>query len=187
MFVFQPPNSPHCNVKDTCIFPSLSKIVTWEQASTNGSNVLEGEQLNICVSNAWEKLKEETISRAYLHNHQIACAIARDHGGDDFVKEAGGGGLHCGVSKHAIPYYKNDNNVPSGVYVAEEQCEDLLNSMQNSTWKYDVPDVNEYNPSEYLNESEKYFFLENLPNSDPMWENIAVDLFIGNYADKILE
>ena len=49
MLVQQPPQSPLTNVKDTCLFPSLSRRVTFNQSNLYNSKVLDGEELNSCV------------------------------------------------------------------------------------------------------------------------------------------
>ena len=105
MFVFQPPNSPHANVKDMSLFAAMSKRVTWQKTATNISRVLDSSELCKCIDSAWENLGLDTISRAYLHHHQVVNAIARDKGGDEFITEKGG--LHCGVQKHAVHYFEN--------------------------------------------------------------------------------
>jgi hypothetical protein len=188
MFVPQPPNSPHVNVQDMSIFPAMSKAVTWQRILRNVDKVLEGEELNDCVQNAWNNLSCATIARAYLHHHQIVNAIARDEGGDDFIKEKGG--LHCGVRKHAVHYFDNEESTePSGVYVVDEVCESADDTLLAQTpidpitgtrrWKYPVPQVSQYNPLEYLNVHEKNCLVENLPISSHLWESMAVDLLCG--------
>ena len=43
MIVRQPSQSPLTNVKDTCVFPSLSKEVSWQQSDIYNSKVLDPE------------------------------------------------------------------------------------------------------------------------------------------------
>ena len=75
------------------------------RTATNISRVLDSSELCKCIDSAWENLGLDTISRAYLHHHQVVNAIARDKGGDEFITEKGG--LHCGVQKHAVHYFEN--------------------------------------------------------------------------------
>ena len=89
MIVPQPPNSPICNVKNACIFPALSKAVSSIQATIYNNKMLEGDEINTCVQQAWTQLPKTTISRTYLHHHQIVAAIVRDNGGEDFMTEPG--------------------------------------------------------------------------------------------------
>ena len=50
MLVRQPPQSPLTNVKYTCFFPSLSKTVNLNQSNIFMNKVLDGEELNLCVT-----------------------------------------------------------------------------------------------------------------------------------------
>ena len=87
MLVRQPPQSPLTNVKDTCLFPSLSKTVSWNQSNLYNNKLLDGEDLNNCVQLAFENLPLDTIARSYLGHHQMVCAIVKDQGGDQHMKE----------------------------------------------------------------------------------------------------
>ena len=87
MLVRQPAQSPTTNVKDTCIFPSLSKSVSWIQSAIYNNKVLEGEEINNCVIRSFNDLPLSTIARSYLNHHQMVCAIVHDEGGDDHMRK----------------------------------------------------------------------------------------------------
>jgi hypothetical protein len=107
MLVFQPSQSPLTNIKDACIFPAMSKFVTAEQQGIkNGSHYLEGEELWKLVTDCWQQFPEETIARAFAGHHQIVNAMASCDGGDEFTKESGNGGLHCGIRRHYVPFFE---------------------------------------------------------------------------------
>ena len=42
IFRFQPSQNPESNVKDSCVFPSLSRLVTMEQGRPNRSYIFKG-------------------------------------------------------------------------------------------------------------------------------------------------
>ena len=59
MLVRQPPQSPLTNVKDTCLFPSLSKAVSWHQSNLYNNY---GEEFNNCVQQAFIDLPLSTVA-----------------------------------------------------------------------------------------------------------------------------
>ena len=167
MLVPQPPNSPITNIKDAAIFPSLSKKVSSIQATIYHNKVLENDEINRCVQRAWNELPNTTISRAYLHNHQIAAAIVKDNGGDNFMIERGG--LHCGVRCHATPLYDEEGRRQIGIYVAEEIIEE---EGERRPWKYQIPDVRDCDILSYLNRSELRFLHDNIDHETQLWTEI---------------
>ena len=100
MYVRQPPQSPLTNVKDTCIFPSLSKSVSWNQSSLYGNKLLDGKELNNCVVEAYNNLSLKTIARSYLGHHQMAAASVEDNGGNQHMRR--NNGLHCNIRKNSV-------------------------------------------------------------------------------------
>jgi hypothetical protein len=190
LFTFQPPNSPLTNVKDACIFPAMSKSVTWEQAATNGSLVLEGEQLWECVQRVWQKLEHDVIGRSYLGHHQIVNAIVRDKGGDQFVRDKKG--MHFGVRKLSVPYYDGDATVPAGVHVVEMPDTVATDELDRNGWKYPVPDVSNKRVGKYLSRAELTLLEEHLPCDTREWERIAAhNLTVfeaeGDFVDAVLD
>jgi hypothetical protein len=103
IFTFQPSNYPLTNVKDYCIFPAMSKAVTAKQGLKNGSLVIDKEEIWGYVEELYEELALETIARAYSSHHQVASAIADDHGGDAFVREKKA--LHFKMRVNSVPFY----------------------------------------------------------------------------------
>jgi hypothetical protein len=83
---FQPPNSPITNVKDACIFPSLSKRITAEQGLSNGGRVFTPGQLWAAVQKAWKEFPLDVIGRSYVMHHQVVNAIVDCKGGDGFLR-----------------------------------------------------------------------------------------------------
>ena len=165
MIVPQPPNSPICNVKNACIFPALSKAVSSIQATIYNNKMLEGDEINTCVQQAWTQLPKTTISRTYLHHHQIVAAIVRDNGGDDFMTEPGG--LHCGVRSNSIPIYDEENSSTIGISVNEVLEPNVDEQLQNAarpTWKYPIPNVEGEHILSCLNSSELRFLHNSLPH-----------------------
>jgi hypothetical protein len=53
----QPSQSPITNVHNACIFPMMSKSVSWEQAIVFGCRLLRGEQLYNSVMRVWDDKK----------------------------------------------------------------------------------------------------------------------------------
>jgi hypothetical protein len=114
IFMFQPSNSTLTNVKDFCIFPAMSKAVTAKQGLKNGSLVIDKEEIWSYVEEVYGELALETIARAYSSHHQVASAIADDHGGDAFVREKKA--LHFKMRVNSEPFYdKLDSKYPRGV------------------------------------------------------------------------
>ena len=169
MLVRQPPQSPLTNVKDTCLFPSLSKTVSWNQSNLYNSKVLDGEELNNCVQLAYENLPVTTIARAYLGHHQMVCAIANDQGGDQHVKEKDG--LHCNVRRKSVVTYDDNNSTPTGIFVAEQPVGATVHE-QTVGWKYPVPDVSAHEILR-LNTTELNFLEVHLPRNSHDWATVA--------------
>lgn len=73
----QPPNSPHANTKDMCVFPALSKRASAEQGlASKGSNALkEGDELWNIVQKTWNEYSLDAIARSHAVHHQAAAAV----------------------------------------------------------------------------------------------------------------
>ena len=99
MLVQQPPNSPMCNVKDAYIVPAMSKAFLSIHAATYNNKLLDGDDINNCVQQAWRDLPTTTILIAYLHDHQNANAI--------FFYNAARG-LHYSVCCYSLPIYDKE-------------------------------------------------------------------------------
>ena len=169
MLVRQPSQSPLTNVKDTCIFPSLSKAVTWHQSEVYNNKVLDGEELSKCVSNAYNNLPIDTVARSYLGHHQIVNAIVKDNGGDDHMRVRGG--LHCNVRRKSVIMYEEGTTTPSGIFVAEEEEGETVEE-QTRKWKYKKPDVSNRSIIN-LNATELNFFEQHLPRDCDLWMEVA--------------
>ena len=169
MYVRQPPQSPLTNVKDTCIFPSLSKAVSWHQSDLYSNKVLDGTELNMCVEKAYSNLQNNTIARSHLGHHQMVAAIVRDNGGDLHMREKNG--LHCGVRKQSIVMYDENSTTPSGIFVAEQPVGETVEE-QSRGWKYIVPDVSDRSTT-ILNRTETNFLEHYLPRNNETWQEVA--------------
>lgn len=140
MIKFQPSNSPHTNVKDMCVFPTLSKQVTALQGLSKKSLVLEGEELFRLAKQAWDELELSTIARSYAGHHQIVNAIAQSKGGDDFLREKGG--LHCGIRQAFVACYKSEtSSEPCGVRLVDSYDDVPDDVLKGMPLKYPKPDV----------------------------------------------
>ena len=129
MFEFQPSQSPITNVKDACIFPTLSKDVSQQQAIAYGSHVLQDEELWRAAESSWANMPLSTIARAYAGHHQIVTAILEHAGSNEFLRQRGG--MHYGIRKR---------------YAATEEGVDVVfvdttaNDIDASVLKYEPPD-----------------------------------------------
>jgi len=59
---FQPANSPLTNANGACVFPCMSKAATADQGLSNGSVVLQAEELWSTVQKVWNNLLLDTIA-----------------------------------------------------------------------------------------------------------------------------
>jgi hypothetical protein len=123
ILLFQPFDYPLTNVKDYCIFPAMSKAVTVKQGLTNGSLVIDNEELWSYVLELYNELPLMTIARSYTSHHQVANAMADDQGGDALVREKKV--QHFGIRQLSAPYYDNEEaKEPSGVEMIQSiDCE----------------------------------------------------------------
>jgi hypothetical protein len=167
---FQPSNSPLTNIKDSCIFPAMSKAVTAKQGLINGSLLIDNEELWSYVEQVWEEFPLETIARAYAGHHQVVNAIAHDEGGDDFVRVKKA--LHFGIRKHCVPYYDNEEaEEPSGVEMIQSiDCGDT------NRLRYKNPDVSELDMADFLSEQELGVLFENLEEETDAWMQVSTAL-----------
>jgi hypothetical protein len=149
----------------------MLKDVTAEQGLIIGSYVLEGEQLWQYVKRVWEKMELSTIARTYAGHHQIVNAIVKCKGNANFAKDQKG--LHCGIRKMYIPYYKSENEEqPSGVKVFE--CNDTVDAR---SLKYEMPDVSGYSSKDIaklLSQQELEVIMDDLPTDCPEWQQYSV-------------
>jgi hypothetical protein len=136
MLKFQPSSSPVRNVKDDCVFPALSKHVSWQQGISKGSQVFTPDELWTAVTKCWNEFPLDTLARACVRHGQIASAIAHCQGGDDFVREWNG--LHCGVRNCCVTVC-NEEGKPTGVEVVQAHEED--ESVCRRQLRYEPPDV----------------------------------------------
>lgn len=100
IFKFQPSQCPILNVSDACIFPSLSKTVSSNQAIQFDGNrkILQGDAIWNAASDAWNEMPLSTIARSYTGHAQIATAVI-EFAGDIAAFTRGAGCLHNGVRK----------------------------------------------------------------------------------------
>ena len=168
-WTMQPANTPLSNVMDAAIFPALAKVGTALQGIMNGGRYLQCEKIWEVLEKAWNEYPEDKIVRAFVHHAQVAAALFECNGGDDFVKERNG--LSFGVRKVCRPYY-GDNDTgeedsldlsslaprqladAKGVVVEEIFDGVDIDSAAVKKLKYDLPDMQQHNISEYLSYNE---------------------------------
>jgi hypothetical protein len=141
---FQPPNSPIPNVKDACIFPSLSKRISAEQGLSNGGCLYAQDQLWQAIKLAWEMFPLDTISRSYIMHHQVVNAIASCEGGDDFLRAKSY--FHANVRQCCVSTV-DDEGVPTGVEVVTA-LEESIDIVDRRKFVYGKPSsLTSYDPS----------------------------------------
>ena len=87
-------------MKDSCVFPILSRLVTKEQGRFNRSYILKGEDMWKTVMKCWEEITNEVLAREYSLHRQIVNAMIVNNGKNYFLYEKGG--LHFGYRKQFI-------------------------------------------------------------------------------------
>ncbi len=177
----QPAQSPLTNIDDFCIFPAMSKMVTNKQGNSNASKVLQTEQLWDFIQTCWNEFPLETVAHAYAGHHQIVNAIARDEGGDAFVREKKV--LHFGIRKHCIPFFEGKNTeVATGVELVD--CLEYDGEPSACNLRYNIPDVSELDMADFLNEQELHCLGNHLDNQQPEWFHIQNAIFQQRLAEE---
>ena len=167
-FTYQPPNSPTTNNCDAAVFPSMAKEGSALQGILNGSRYLNPDKLWEVLQAAWEKYPEDRIARTFVFHSQIAAAIYKCEGGDEFNQERNG--LSFGVRKVCRPWFGDDDDgggdsdldltsltprqlsTARGV-VVEEVIEGVDVDAARKL-KYDVSDMRQYDIGEWLTSNE---------------------------------
>jgi hypothetical protein len=142
---FQPPNSPITNVKDACIFPSLSKRITAEQGLSNGGRLFSPDQLWEAIKACWREFPLDVIARSYVMHHQVVNAIASCQGGDQFLRDKSY--FHANVRKCCVSTM--EGGVPTGVEVVTAL--EPIETDNARKFVYPKPDVSAYDPSSLTN------------------------------------
>jgi hypothetical protein len=155
---FQPPNSPITNVKDACIFPSLSKRITAEQGLSNGGRLFSPDQLWGAIKLAWESFPLDTIARSYVMHHQVVNAIASCEGGDGFMREKSS--FHANVRKCCVSTVDEEGRPTQPV------------NFDSRKFVYPKPDVSSHDPSS-LTEAELELLYKETPVSHPLFGGIS--------------
>jgi hypothetical protein len=163
---FQPPNSPITNVKDACIFPSLSKRISAEQGLSNGGRVFSQDQLWEAIQSCWRDFPLDVIARSYVMHHQVVNAIASCAGGDQFLRDKSY--FHANVRKCCVNTV-DEEGAPTGVEVVT-----ALEPIETDGRKfvYSKPDVSAYDPSS-LTEAELDVLYQELPSDHPLFGPIS--------------
>jgi hypothetical protein len=161
----QPPNSPITNVKDACIFPSLSKRISAEQGLSNGGRLFSQAQLWDAIQLAWYAFPLDVIGRSYVMHHQVVNAIAQCEGGDQFLRDKSY--FHANVRKCCVSTM--EDGVPTGVEVVT-----ALEPIETDGRKlvYPKPDVSSYDPSG-LTEAELDLLYQETPVNHPLFGPIS--------------
>jgi hypothetical protein len=162
---FQPPNSPITNVKDACIFPSLSKRISAEQGLSNGGNLFSQDQLWQAIKLAWETFPLDVIARSYIMHHQVVNAIAACEGSDEFLREKSS--FHANVRKCCVSTMEDGR--PTGVEVVTA-LEPV--NFDSRKFVYPQPEVSSYDPAK-LTEAELDLLYKETPADHPLFDGIA--------------
>jgi hypothetical protein len=165
----QPPNSPITNVKDACIFPSLSKRITAAQGLSNGSHLLSQDQLWDVIQGCWNAFPLDVIVRSYVMHHQVVNAIASCQGGDQFLRDKSY--FHANVRKCCVSTV-DDDGCPTGVEVVTALEQSIDTDLDSRKFVYRKPDVSAYDPSS-LTESELELLFKEVPVDHPLFGPIS--------------
>jgi hypothetical protein len=166
---FQPPNSPITNVKDACIFPSLSKRISAAQGLSNGGRLFSQDQLWEAIQDCWNAFPLDTIGRSYVMHHQVVNAIASCQGGDQFLRDKSY--FHANVRKCCVSTVDEEGR-PTGVevFTALEESTDI--DTPTRKFVYSKPDVSAYDPSS-LTEPELDLLYQETPVDRALFGGIA--------------
>jgi hypothetical protein len=168
---FQPPNSPITNVKDACIFPSLSKRISAEQGLSNGGRLFSQDQLWAAIQLTWASFPLDVISRSYVMHHQVVNAIASCKGGDGFMREKNY--FHANVRKCCVSTVDPSNGTPTGVEVVTALEESIDTDVADTRkFVYHKPDVRSYDPAS-LTEAEIDLLYQEMPVDHPLFGGIS--------------
>jgi hypothetical protein len=165
---FQPPNSPITNVKDACIFPSLSKRITAEQGLSNRSHLFSQDQLWDAIQSCWKQFPLDTIARSYIMHHQVVNAIAACQGGDQFLRDKSY--FHANVRKCCVSTVDEEGR-PTGVEVVTA-LEQSIDTDKPVKFVYGKPDVSAYDPSS-LTGAELDLLFKEAPVNHPLFGSIS--------------
>jgi hypothetical protein len=166
---FQPPNSPITNVKDACIFPSLSKRISAEQGLSNGGRLYSQDQLWGAIQDCWNSFPLDVISRSYVMHHQVVNAIASCEGGDDFLRAKSY--FHANVRQCCVSTVDEEGRA-TGVEVVTALEESIDIDTPTRKFVYHKPDVTSYHPSS-LTEAELELLFKETPADHPLFDGIA--------------
>ena len=158
-----------------CLFPALAKVVTAMQGLNNRGLYLSTEKLWELLQKGWDQYPVEKIARLFLHQTQIAAAILECNGGDDFVKERNG--LSYGVRKVTQPLMEGDEDytpnlatmeAPTRKVVGVKVCEVIegVDVDKLKKLKYALPNVDDYDISEYLDFDELQIIAGDFDDTD---------------------
>ena len=87
MMTFQPPNCPLTNCYNSAVFPAVAKKGTALGGLLNRGKYLECKRLWQVIEKAWDEYPLDSIARAFIHHDQVAAAIEKGKGSDEFLKE----------------------------------------------------------------------------------------------------
>ena len=170
----QPPNSPMTNVHDTCIFPMLSKVVSWIQSIFYGARLLKGNQLYVAVKKAWEDPRNlVAMARAFAGHSQIVTSILNSKGDNKFLSDKGG--LSFGVRKAFIPDEEREGVVAVDISPQTEAhtaTGSFLLNQEVNKMKLPTPKLDEYKDGKLT--KEMIHILENNIDRDLMSEELKL-------------
>jgi hypothetical protein len=164
---FQPPNSPITNVKDACIFPSLSKRISAEQGLSNGGRLFSPDQLWEAIQVCWKAFPLDVIARSYIMHHQVVNAIASCEGSDQFLRDKSY--FHANVRKCCVSTVDEEGH-PNGVEVVTAL--EPIETDKARKFVYPQPDVSAYDPS-LLTEAELELLFKETPADHALFGGIS--------------
>jgi hypothetical protein len=134
IFKFQPSQCPISNVNDACVFPSLSKKVSGNQAKQFDGvrKILRGEAIWEAALEAYNAMPASTIARSFAGHTQI-CTAMIEHEGNVAAFTRGANSLHNGVRRTYV-------STEDGVVILEAA---LRKDIDGKFLKYTAPTLDE--------------------------------------------
>ena len=94
-------DSPHMNVNDLAVFPSMSRNHATELRSRGGIRVMKEDEIWNAAESVWRDMPSCDIGRSFVLAHRIAKKVISMHG-DNIFLTGKKGGLHADVRKDFI-------------------------------------------------------------------------------------
>ena len=179
MLVQQLPQSPLTKILDSTVFPSISKSVGSKQSLLFGGLALRKEKPWSTVKLIWDNMPLECIARGFSYHHQIASAIFKYQGNNNYlyVKK----GLHVGSRR--MYYVDEDGNGMHTFPVDNNDGPSLQKQICETSLKYKTHGISNYGYDSMLNSSEK--ILHKYMNKDEMDDELCTCWDSSDIENKI--